>query len=345
MTARFHVPCILALIAMLARAGVARADELRNIKAGALLPTYSLPTAGGSTVDSAAMKDNVVVLVYLSADQRSSELAAADSSTVLQALKGEPVKLVHVIVDVDARAYFDRFRAEHRIDVPLAIDAERSLYHELGLIVVPTTIISDKQGRLAHVIALRGPDYPKLLEAYIRHSLGKLSDGQLRESLKTTTPAEDPNKTIAAAHRAAAKRFREKGRLDAARAELLQAREEEPQDREVLLDLADIDLANNALDEADRSIAEVLAAQPDHRRAKQLKGISLYRHGKLDEAEKILLEALSLNPEPVRVHYFLGRIYEAKGDTAKALEHYREALQKTLHEDGSEPIATPAAGK
>jgi hypothetical protein len=39
MTARFHVPCILALIAMLARAGVARADELRNIKAGALLPT------------------------------------------------------------------------------------------------------------------------------------------------------------------------------------------------------------------------------------------------------------------------------------------------------------------
>ncbi len=48
----------------------------------------------------------------------------------------------------------------------------------------------------------------------------------------------------------------------------------------------------------------------------------------------MLLDALALNPDPTRVHYFLGLIYEHKGQPAKAAEHYREALKKCLHETG-----------
>jgi thioredoxin-like negative regulator of GroEL len=332
---------ILTLAAALALATAAGADELRNIKTGAPLPSYKLPTVAGAVLDSDALKESVVVLVYLSAEQRSSELAAADSAAVVHELTGQPVKLIHVTADVVGKPYFDRFRSEHQIDAPLAFDADRTLYHQLGLIVFPTTVVADKKGNLAHVISLRGPDYAKVLDAYIRHTLGQLTDSQLADKLKATASTEASPKSRAAAHRAAARHLREKGRLDSAKEELLRAREQEPGDHEVLLDLADIDLATNTLDEADRYLADVLAAQPDHRRAKQLKGIALFKRGKLEEAEKILLEALALNPDPARVHYYLGRIYEGKNDSAKAIQHYREALQKLLSEDL--PAATSAA--
>jgi tetratricopeptide (TPR) repeat protein len=346
MIPRPHLPKLLPLIAALALTTAAGADELRNIKTGAPLPTYKLPTIDSNSVDSEAGKGSVVVLVYLSAEQRSSELAAADSASVLHELAGQPVKLLHVTADVVGKPYFERFRAEHHIDAalaPLAFDADRALYHQLGLIVFPTTVVASKDGKLAHVISLRGPDYAKVLDAYIRHTLGTLTDAQLADKLKATASSESSPKSLAAAHRAAARHMREKGRLDAAKEELMKAREQDPSDHEVLLDLADIDLSTNALDEADRFLGDVLTAQPEHRRAKQLKGISLFRRGKTDDAEKILLESLSLNPDPDRVHYYLGRIYEAKGDSAKAILHYREALQKLLNEDQPASGPTPAA--
>ncbi len=353
MNPRPHLPTLLTLIASLAFGVTARADELRNIKPGAPLPAYKLPTIDNAAFDSDAAKGSVVVLIYLSAEQRSSELAAADSAAVMHELAGQPVKLLHVTADVVGKPYFERFRTEHHIDAPLAFDADRTLYHQLGLIVFPTTVIAKKDGTLAHVISLRGPDYAKVLDAYIRHALGTLTDAQLADKLKATASTESSPKSLAAAHRAAARHLREKGRLDAAKEELMHAREQDPADHEVLLDLADLDLSTNALDEADRYLTDVLAAQPDHRRAKQLKGISMFRRGKFEDAEKVLLESLSLNPDPGRVHYYLGRIYENKGDTAKALQHYREALQKMLNEDqpatpaSAAPAAsaTPAAGK
>ena len=51
------------------------------------------------------------------------------------------------------------------------------------------------------------------------------------------------------------------------------------------------------------------------------------------EAEELFLKLLVLNPDPARTHFYLGRIYEQKGDKDKALMHYREALTRYIEDE------------
>lgn len=324
---------MLGVLACAAVALTAHADELRNVKQGEPVPAYKLPTVDGGQVDSDAMKGSVVVLVYLSGEQRSSELAATESNEVVKALAHDDVKLIHASADVVHKPYFQRFRDEQGLgEVPMALDGARDLYAKLGLIVFPTTVVVDKEGNLSHVISTRGPDYPHVLDAYIRHTLGMIDDAQLADALKARVSGVGSPKSLASRHRSAARLLRDKGLLPAARDELLKARELDPDDFDIRLDLADLDLAMGNVQDAMTLVDQMLVAQPEHRRAKQLKGIALYRLDRLDEAEVMLTESIELNPEPARAQYYLGRICERTGRTQEALEHYRQALSHVLDE-------------
>jgi len=316
----------------LAAAPAARADALRNIATGEPVPPFQLPTLDGSTIDSASMAGSVVVVVCLSAEQRRSELAAFDSFHVVQACGDEPVRLVHVTADAIQRAYFEQFRQERGITAPLALDADRTLFGKLGLIVFPTTVVISPDGHLAHVISLHDDSYPRTLDAYIHHALGTIDDAALKERLAAHTEANPSPRSQASAHRGLARSLREKGHLAEAKAELMTAREQDPLNHEVMLDLVDIDIELADLDDADAILAVLLANNPNDIRSKELKGIVLFHRGDADGAQKMLQEALTLNPAPQRIHYYLGRIAEDKGDTVGALAHYREALRRFLHE-------------
>lgn len=317
--------------ALLAAAPSARADELRNVKKGEPIPAFRLPTLDGAVADSEALKGSVVVMVCLSAEQRRSELASIESFELWQEMGREDVKLIDVTADVIQKSSFESFRQERGITVPLAFDADRSFYGKLGLIVLPTTIVIDKEGKLAQVISLHSAKYKHTLEAYILHTLGEISDEELAKRLEASPAAGTP-KSLASAHRALARSMREKGQLDEAKAELEKARELDPSDEEILLDLADLDLTLGALDEADSLVDEVLVNQPNHRRAQLLKGIACFKRNQFDAAERLLTESLELNPNPERAHYYLGQILEIRGDTEAALQHYRAALQHLLGE-------------
>ena len=335
-TCRFLLPIVVSAATVLS----ASADDLRNIKRGEPVPPCSLAAIDGTTIDSSQFKNSVVVYVCLSAEQRRSEMAAMESQGVIQNLGNEPVRLIHVTADITQKAYFEKFRQDRGITTPLVLDAQRTFYSKLGLIVFPTTVIVNKDGKLDSVISLHNSDYRQALDAHIKHALGKLTDAQLDEQL-AARPTEDASpKNAASSHRALARLMREKGQLDAARSELTKGLELDKDNREIMLDLADLNLATDDLEGADAMVQKVLAAQADHRRAKLLKGEILLRKGKLDESQAVLEEALTLNPNPELVHYYLGRVMEAKGDKDQALKHYHEALARFVKETHA---AAPAA--
>ena len=320
------------------------ADDLRNVKRGEPLPAYKLPTIEGAVIDSDAMKGNVVVIACLSAEQRRSELVAMESDALVRAMDNSSVKLVHVTADLLRKAYFEAFRRDRDINAPLAFDPDRSFYGKLGLIVYPTTIVVDSEGKLAHVISLHSDRYRPTLESYILHALGQIDDAELAQRLEEHASEAGSPKSLASAHRALARSMRERGRLENAREELLKARQQDPSSIDILLDLADLELLMGNLDTAEGLIDEALTMQATNRRAKELEGIALYARGNIDEAHQTLTEALRLNPDPDRIHYYLGLICEKQGDTAGALEHYREALRHLLHEPQPQPTETPPGG-
>lgn len=323
---------MLVLLALLGLACPARADELRNIKVGQPVPPFALNTLAGRTLESAALRDKVLVLVYLSAEQKSSERALTIADALGKELRNEDVVIASMTADVTRVAHFRGQRDRLNIHRPLGLDVGRRVYGDLGLIVVPTTIVVDREGRLARVISSCKSDYEHVLRSYILHTLGKLDDAELASTLAAERYDRDRPAERIARRRAAARVLRKKGLLGDAENELIAALEINPTDTECTLDLAALRIDMEQFDEAGRLVEQARATDPDHRRAKLLRGIVLYHQDRLDDAQTLLAESLLLNSNPVRTHYYLGLIAERRGDQASAIRHFKESLDRLLRE-------------
>lgn len=105
---------------------------------------------------------------------------------------------------------------------------------------------------------------------------------------------------------------------------------EEPSNPAAHSRLGNLLLQRGALDEAIGSFDHSLALNRRLVEAKTGKGIALARKGKLAEAEQVLKEALRQNPDPIRVHYELGLVYEKMGDSARACAEFKEGIKNYM---------------
>lgn len=320
-------------LALLLAAAPARGDTLRNIEPGQPVPKFSLRTLSGETISGEQRRGRVVALVYLSAEQQSSEDAMRMAAAVGRTLRSDGLDVIFVTADATRVGYFRQLRDRLKIhEFPLAIDAGRGLYGDLGLIVLPTTIVIDREGRLAHVIASCRSDYQPMLTAYAWHALGLMDDAELERQLTARSFRRDRPEDRIARHRATARLLRQKGLPSEAENELRTALEIDANHADALLDLASLHIEQGRLDDATVLVEEVMAAEPHQRRGKLFTGVLLYYRGRMDEADRALQEALLLNPDPVWTHYYLGLVKERQGDEAAAIQHLKEALGRLLEE-------------
>jgi peroxiredoxin len=276
---RFLRPiCAAAMAAMIPICPAARADGLRNVKPGEDVPDFQLPTMAGEPIGRAELEGKAVILVFLSAQQRSSESAAASAAAVHRALHRDDLALVFVTADTAHTAYFRQHRDKTDQHEPLGLDFERQLYGALGLIVLPTTILIDREWRLAHVISSFKSDYEHVLMSHAQHVLGAIDDDQLRRQLETESFHRDRPADRIARHRAAARILWKSGMLADVENELRAALDIDPDHADARLDLASLYLATGQVEEAGRIVASVLEANPYHRRGKLMNGVVLFEH-------------------------------------------------------------------
>ena len=70
------------------------------------------------------------------------------------------------------------------------------------------------------------------------------------------------------------------------------------------------------------------------------RGIYFFKKRDLKDAEGQLKFALDLNPSLYTAHYYLGKIYEERGESESALEElklYRQNMSATVGKDADEP--------
>ena len=333
MTGRSHLGGCLAVATLLLVSAVGtRADQLRNVRRGQLLPPFDAVGLDGKPVRSTDAVGKVRVLVYVGARQERSEQALASAHQVVINIGTDELKLIYMSAATDQADYFRQLRARLKVHEPFALDEDRKYYGQLGLIVCPTTVIASKDGRLLHVIASWTRDYEHKLDAYCRHALGQFDDAELARRLTAKPQANDTARARAGRHRAVAAVLRSKGMVDGALRELEQALAADPTCADAVVELAELLIAQGKLDDAEERLSELLAREGGNPGAKLTLGLVKLRRGQLDDAEKLLVAALALNPDPVRAHYYLGELYEQRGEYKLAMEHYRDALKRTLDE-------------
>ena len=178
------LPALLILFALLPAPDGRAADNLRNLKPGQPLPDFQFPGPGGTKIAKHSLDGKVGLIIFVAAEQRDSERVSIDAQRLAKQYGSGEVSLLFITADAGHRRYFEKFRQTARIEAPLATDMGRVLYEGLGVSVLPTTVLTDKQGLLTHVVTGREPDYLPLLDLFLRHSLGQIDLKGLEDELK-----------------------------------------------------------------------------------------------------------------------------------------------------------------
>lgn len=307
-----------AVLVVLALPGTGLA--FRNVSVGSPVPALTLDAGEGKRVAVPA-SGRVTVIVFWRPGQAFSTEALADLTAIWPALSAKSVSAIAV---AESGAPAARFPFA---SVP---DRDRQASDAFGVIVFPSTAVVDARGVLRAYVPSRGQNYRGIVEAHVERALGELGEAALTERL---TRLGEVYGQDAAAAQAALKRGTEllgERKLEEAEGELAKALALRPDLAEAHLQLAYTRLEMNEPRTALREFEAVLARNAHSPGARVGIGIARIRLGQVDEGIRQLEEAVVLNPEPVRGHYELGRAYEARGDTARAVYHYRWAFLKLL---------------
>lgn len=302
----------------------------RNVHLGDSLVPAKLNDLDGKPVDTVAFAGNPSVWIFVSAGQASSEKALADVQAALDSLVGVRIGAAAFTADAVQVPYFRQLCTRARLRIPVLLDPDREVYGRLGIIVLPTTLLIDKEGKLAQVLSGYDLTYPRSIQAHLAYLAGRVSADELKRRLATSQPETDARRERAERLCRSADILVRRGMNAEALAELQRAIEADPTCATASLRMADLHAAAGDLPRAEKMIAEVQSREPNNRQARLSLGTLRFRQGRFPEAEKLLKEALVLNPDPAHTHYWLARVYEAEKQCETAAMHYRAAAEQFL---------------
>jgi tetratricopeptide (TPR) repeat protein len=222
--------------------------------------------------------------------------------------------------------------ASETLSFPVLLDPQRTLYGKIGVIVTPTTLIVDGRGTLEFVLASHPRQFRQVIRARLKHLLGDITSEQLQEELKPTVLAIDHN--VAAAWRMynLGKTLETEGKSKAAMAAYEEAIKRHSSLSEARCALGFLKLSEGDFEAAAQQFGATLAEQPSLPLARLGQAAVLARTAQEGQAETILLSLVGQPSIAARVRYELGRIYQGRGETEKAVTFFEDALASIFAE-------------
>ncbi len=301
-----------------------------GIPTGSVAPDFALSALDGKSISLNAYKGKIVVLVYWRSDQERSIMALKDNKDIFKAYKGKGAQVISLVSDSENRDGVQKIVKDNEIDFPVLVDADRKVYGDYVIRVYPTTVIINKDGKIAYDIAGHSLDYKITLEGNLKLILGEIDEAKLKDMI--SPHREEQDKALLEAERRynLALKFTEERLFDQAIDAAKKSIEARPNiaRAHVLLGflLLETKEADKALDEFNRA----LTIDPASHDAKTGLGGALISKGDIDRAIEVLSVASEANPYPQMTYYELGRAYELKGEKDRAIEMYKKAIEKII---------------
>jgi len=305
--------------------GVQPAHAFRYVSLGSPVPSLALENLEGATARVPGA-GQVTVIAFWRPGQQLSDDALADLGALAASLSAKNVDLI-AVAESGADREASRARAA-RLPLRFLLDRDGRMGEAYGIIVFPSTAVIGSDGRLKYYLPSRTPAYRTLVEATVLHARGSVSEEELARRLRAAGDAHATGgETARTAYRRGVELMQEK-RYAEARAALSEALSRAPEqlDAELQLGYVQLELREPAL--ALEHFEAILKRNPASPAARVGRGIARLRLGAIDEGIRLLEDAVVLNPEPVRGHWELAQVYEARGDLDRALTHYRWAYRK-----------------
>lgn len=227
--------------------------------------------------------------------------------------------------------------AKEKIRADILLDKDRRAFGDYGVIVVPSVVVIDKEGKVNLALSGLPLTLADMVEDALLFSTGRMTRAEYESSRSAPKSAQEEEKAAKVSRltglagqllrrgfgELALERYQEALGLDG---DYVPAR----------LGMARCLLQLNRLPEAWGQLQKVLQAQKDHVEANLLLAwVELRRGGEeIAAAQWRLNWILTTHPSHPQANYLMGMVFEAQGEKDRALEHYKKAAQLLLETDG-----------
>ncbi len=303
----------------------------RNVEKGKPLPDFTIKDLAGMDHTLSAEKGKVVVLGFVRVDQDRSVKTFNALEEINGIFKDDGVTVWAVTSQTEDKAVIRSLVEKLSLEYPVLLDESGKIYGQYGLFTFPVTAIIDQEGNFIFEYTSYGNDYKDTIVNRTRLLLGLISEDDFTRSVEKTEIA-----TVTAEQKEAnrnlqtAKVLLQRGFGTKALPKLERVLELDPTRVEARILAGEVYIKGEQYDRAREQFEKVFEVDPNNNEARVGLASVLIAQGNLDEAEVHLQKAVALNPDPTLALFRLGQVYEKKGDTQKAMETYRDALERFL---------------
>ena len=305
----------------------------RGLSPGDKMPEFSIEDLSGHNYNYQHGEGTILMVMFLSAGQKNSIRVASDINTVMAEIGKDSEKMEKIVVVEDPDNNYLQSEEKKLVkDFHAVIDTKFQLWGKFGIIATPTVIISDANDKITWVKAGYGYDFIPDVRVHINQALG-FSKASAEEKVQVKTVTNNTVSAKVKRYLQMAQILFEKDEYESAKKEFLTAQKLDPNSIEVKLKFAEFLCRTNQSQAALNEIGKIKTGNNLERaRILLLNGWANRQMGNLDIAEKYLTEAKTLDPKSLRTLFELGRVYQARGQTDKAMKLYYEALAIVLGE-------------
>ncbi|NIA16734.1 MAG: tetratricopeptide repeat protein [Planctomycetes bacterium] len=325
--------------------------QLRNVKVGDKMPEFSLAVPPAPNEPNEPNEPNtamftykrnrgrVLGLVFLSASQKQSQRAVDDIEKIVTELGQQDTAFdfIGVMSEPPERKSVESGKEESAYVLPILPDEKYKLWGKLGIIATPTVLVVEKDGLISWIKAGYGYDFAPSLRTHLNYALGITSEKVGDELTKVQVLTGDSVQAKVRRHLTIAKMLEKKGRFESAIAEARKAKDLDPNSIDAVLAIGELFCRTGQSEKALDVVGKIKATRRiDRAQILLISGWAKRQLGDFDSAEKILLEMVAIHPQSSRAFYELGKVYQAREQTEKAMRAYRRALSIIF----AEPVKT-----
>jgi peroxiredoxin len=304
--------------------------EAIGIEVGVEAPDFTLSSTDGGKISLREKSGKVVVVIYWRSEQKRSLQAIDDCKSIYDNYREKGLEVIGIVPDTEDIEKVKHVIQDKGVDFPVLIDSGREYYGAYGVRVYPTTVIIDRERKLAKAIPGHALTYRRTLEGNVKHILGEIDEKQLQEVLSPQQKVKAKTELEAERKYNLALKFTESGLMDQAIDAAKGAINADPGIARSHELLGFLFLEEKEADMAMEQFNKALEIEPTSNDARTGLGGAMLLKGDIDSAIEVLNEAAKINPYPQMTFYELGRAYELKGDKDKAIEMYKKALNKII---------------
>jgi predicted negative regulator of RcsB-dependent stress response len=330
---RMHlfIICLSSLFVLFCGAGMASSFPFRAISPGDSLPVLTFKhISDGSTLALDTLKGNPVAVVFWGADidvkKERSLKTMVETEQILPFLAERGVKVLLVNAQGDDMDAIREVVGGLSGKIPVYLDENRRAYNDLGIFVVPSLILADRNGRVAAGLGY-SHDFRERLQGEVQIMLGEKSREQVERELRPEMREKSAEEKQSVRHLNMAMVMMKRGQIDSAINELQKALEIEPGMAEAQGQLGCLYLDQGRMEEAKKALDKSYDLDPDYLPANICDARVRAAEGQVEEALSDLHALLFRNARNPELHFALGELYEKQGKFAEAAGAYRKAFE------------------